>query len=133
MPYRTNSLWSSTVFSTAASLAMGLALTGASLLIFSAFVYYMMDSIMFMDFFAGASLTVGAFTSSFITGKHRRRRGLAEGALCGAMMYAVLMLCGLLTADSIPEIKKLLLLVLSGAAGGVTGVNTRRPAYLMDQ
>ncbi len=133
MTHRTYSLWSSTVLSTAASLVMGLAITGTGLLIFSAFVYFMMDSIMFLDFFSGAALSAGAFISAFITGKHRRRRGLAEGAICGVLMYGVLTLCGALIAGGLPETKKLLLLILSGAAGGVTGVNTRRPAYLMDQ
>lgn len=133
MSHRSSSLWSSPVFCITAAVLSGLACTGLSLAVFSALVFFLMDSVMFTDFFSAASLITGSFTGAFIAGKHRRRHGLSGGMICGALMYTALSLSGLALTGGIPEIKKLLLLTLFGAAGGVTGVNSRRPSYLMDQ
>ena len=133
MAHRSSSLWSSPVFCITAASLSGLACTGLSLAVFSAFVFLLMDTVMFMDFFSAAPLSTGAFTGAFIAGRHHRRHGLPGGILCGAVMYAVLSLSGIALTGGIPEIKKLLLLALFGAAGGVTGVNSRRPSYLTDQ
>ena len=45
-------------------------------------------------------------------------------------MYAVLSLASIITDGSLPVIKKLLLLAISCAAGGVVGVNSKRPKKL---
>ncbi|MCC8135638.1 MAG: hypothetical protein LIO40_03050, partial [Ruminococcus sp.] len=62
----------------------------------------------------------------------RRRRGLAEGLICGAVLYAVLVIVSIIAVGGLPHIKKLLLLAACCAAGGVVGVNSKRPKWLRD-
>ena len=47
-------------------------------------------------------------------------------------MYAVIAAAGVILLGEPAGIKKLLLLTVSGAAGGVSGVNSARPKKLMD-
>ena len=60
------------------------------------------------------------------------RRGAFEGAVCGSVMYFFLTVCSLIVTGGFIGLKKLLLLVLSGAAGGAVGVNMKRPKNLRD-
>ena len=79
-----------------------------------------------------ANSASGSFTGGFVLGKHRRRKGLAEGLLCGAAVWLAFSAAGLLWTGRLAGIKKLLLLAVSGAAGGVSGVNSKRPRSLRD-
>jgi len=47
-------------------------------------------------------------------------------------MYFFLTVCSLIVTGGFIGLKKLLLLVLSGAAGGAVGVNMKRPKNLRD-
>ena len=80
----------------------------------SAVVYYAIGSIALEGLTDAVNILAGGVC---------RRRGLAGGALTGLMMYILLSAAGIAFAGTIPGIRKLLLLVLSGAAGGVCGVN----------
>lgn len=70
---------------------------------------------------AGASIWAGRRC-----GMHGRRCGIAEGGLCGVLLWGC-RLCGALLLHEMPAHPGFLLLLLagSGAAGGVIGVNTK--------
>jgi putative membrane protein (TIGR04086 family) len=69
--------------------------------------------------------TTGAFLAGRRCGRHGRRHGLAEGALCGCLLTGA-WFCGSLLLHEIPGQLWIpaLLLPASGACGGVLGVNT---------
>lgn len=78
-----------------------------------------------------AACTVGSFAGAYLGGKYSRKRGLVRGTLCGLLIYAAFSAAGLFLTGSPSGIKKLLLLTVSGSAGGVCGVNSKRPKSLM--
>lgn len=133
MAHQRKSLWSDGTAAAAVSSAAGILCSLLLLLLFSALVRFLMDSLMFMDAFSVISLAAGSFVGSFVYGKFRRRGGLIGGILCGAVMYAFLSAVAFAVNGSAMNIKKLLLLCLFGAAGGVCGVNSKRPRGLRDQ
>lgn len=71
---------------------------------------------------------VGAFAGGLTTALCAGRRGLVMGALCGGVLYVILLLAGLLSTGDINPgyaILKLAVLTLCGAIGGILGVNRR--------
>lgn len=124
------SIWSGFVPSIAFSAFIGLFTALLCTALFAALTYFLMDSMEFSSFFSTASLACGAVAGGFICGRFRRRRGLLEGILCGVSMYAAMCILGLIGAGELPGIKKLLLLAFFCAAGGVSGVNSKRPKKL---
>ncbi len=127
------SIWTNGPLSAAAALSCGFMITAAVAFLLSALLFYVMGDMKLVRGFAGTALSFGAYTGAYIYGKHRRRRGLFSGLLCGAIMYAVLSIFGAVVTGAPADIKKLLLLTVTGAAGGVAGVNSKRPKKLMDQ
>ena len=127
------SIWTNIPLSAAVSVLCGLLATAAAWLLLSALLFFVMKDIKPAGSFSGAALAFGAYTGSFLYGKYRRRRGLFGGSLCGAVMYGVLSVCSIIILGVPSGIKKLLLLTVFGAAGGVAGVNSKRPRKLMDQ
>ena len=97
--------------------------TVAAAALTSAAVYYAIGSVVLEGLSAALDLLAGGFFGGRAAGALSRRRGLLCGALTGALMYAVLAAAGIASAGMLPGIRKLLLLVLSGTAGGVCGVN----------
>ncbi|MCM1228165.1 MAG: TIGR04086 family membrane protein [Clostridium sp.] len=74
------------------------------------------------------SLASGAFLSGFIYGKRKRRGGIKSGLLCGVFIYAALLLFGIIYLKGIPALRLLrylFTLCISGAFGGVVGVNSK--------
>lgn len=126
------SLWSNTFFSFAAALLCGAACVIALSALFSALEYFVIGGMQFIRFFSLTALTAGTFFSGRICGKYRRRRGLIDGLICGLLMYAALTAAAVITTGAAADIKKLLLLALAGAAGGVAGVNSKRPRNFME-
>ncbi|MBQ8296784.1 MAG: TIGR04086 family membrane protein [Ruminococcus sp.] len=124
------SIWTNSGLSIALSAAAGVITSALCMMLFAAFTYYLMDSMAFSDFFGTASLAVGGLTGGYTCGRFRRRKGLAEGIICGAVMYAAIGIIGLAAARELLSIKKLLLLAAFSAAGGVSGVNSKRPKNL---
>ncbi|WP_297960567.1 TIGR04086 family membrane protein [uncultured Ruminococcus sp.] len=127
------SLWARPVLSTAAAVCCGLACTAAAAVLSAVIVYYVMKDMGLISAFSGFSLGAGACTGAYIYGKYRRRKGLLGGTLCGVLMYAVIAAAGIIVLGEPAGIKKLLLLAFCGGAGGVAGVNSKRPKDLMDQ
>ena len=127
------SIWTNAPLSAATAVSCGILITGAAWLLLSLVLFYVMGDMKLIKAFAGAALVSGAYTGAFLYGKYRRRKGLFGGSLCGAIMYGTVSIVGLIILGTPADIKKLLLLTLSGAAGGVAGVNSKRPKKLMDQ
>lgn len=126
------SMWTNKAAGICVSAAAGLGIMVIITAFFSVITYFLIGSMDFADIFSLLSAAAGGFYGAYICGKYRRRKGLAEGALCGFVIYMVLCLAGILVGTGAAGIKKLLLLTLSGAAGGVNGVNSKRPPKLMD-
>lgn len=124
------SIWTNSLLSIAVSLLCGFSCVLICAVFFSAMIFIFMDNMKLLHVLSGAALAIGSYVGSFICGKHRRRRGLIEGAMCGLFMYLICTLLGLAALSSLTDIKKLLLLTAFGAAGGVAGVNSKRPEKL---
>lgn len=127
------SIWTNSGLSMAAAVLLGLGCTGAAAAALAALLFYVMKDMSMAGAFAGAALALGAYTGAFVFGKYRRRKGLFGGSLCGALMYLVIAGAGIALTGELTGIKKLLLLTVFGAAGGVAGVNSKRPKNLRDQ
>ncbi len=127
------SLWSSLIFSILVSVLAGALCTAAGAVLTSATVYFVMKDMTMIRAFAGASLAAGAYIAAFICGKYRRRKGLVSGIVCGTLLCAVINILSIIILGEWAGIKKLLLLTVFGAAGGVAGVNSKRPKKLWDQ
>ncbi len=126
------SLWSSYPLSLLLSAAVGTAVCFL-LAVFSALLLYkLINDIRLAEWLSRGSIAAGAFSGAYTGGKHRRRHGLAEGIICGVVLYLVFSSVSLISTGALTDIKKLLLLTVSGAAGGVSGVNSARPKKLMD-
>jgi putative membrane protein (TIGR04086 family) len=79
--------------------------------------------------FGCISMGLGALVGGFVTGRAAKKRGLALGAVCGILFFAVLTLAGLFmhqTDLGVYFAAKALITVISGAAGGAAGINTSR-------
>ena len=126
------SLWSSYPLSLLLSAAVVTAVCFL-LAVFSALLLYkLINDIRLAEWLSRGSIAAGAFSGAYTGGKHRRRHGLAEGIICGVVLYLVFSSVSLISTGALTDIKKLLLLTVSGAAGGVSGVNSARPKKLMD-
>ncbi len=130
MHRRERSLWSSGILSMLVAVAAGIGCIVAAGALSTCLVYFVLKDMGMTNALAGASLSVGAYAGAYIYGKHRRHRGIVNGILCAIIIYAVIFICGYSLTGEFAEIKKLLLLAFFGAAGGVAGVNSKRPAKL---
>ena len=124
--------WSNPFFSLGASALCGSAAMLSTAAALSALSYFVLASTQFIGFFAVLSAAVGGFTAGYICGRYRRRYGLLGGITCGALLYALLSAIGIVALGAPADIKRLLLLTIAGAAGGVIGVNSARPKGLTD-
>lgn len=74
------------------------------------------------------SVCSGGFVSGRRYGRIKRHGGLKKGAFCGFVLYLLLFLTGILWLGKLPPVhfvKYLIFLCISGALGGVNGVNSR--------
>jgi putative membrane protein (TIGR04086 family) len=124
------SIWDSRRKSIVFCSAVGSIVSLILIAVFSAFTYFFMDDMSLKDILCKASVAAGAFSGGFICGKFRRRNGLAEGLICAAVMYLAVAFTGFIITGAICGIKKLLLYGFCSAAGGVVGVNSKRPKKL---
>ena len=126
------SRWSNKVLSIGMAVICGGAAMVLSVALLSALSFYIIGSIQFIGFFAMLSIAVGGFVAGYIYGKFRRRQGLIGGVICGAVLFVAIIIAGIFIFGSPGDIRKLLLLSIAGIAGGVTGVNSKRPKGLTD-
>lgn len=74
--------------------------------------------------------SAGAFLAGRRAGKHGRRHGIRTGLLCGGLL-CLLLLCGMVLLKEEWHgalLVRMAAMLLSGAIGGIIGVNTRLKA-----
>lgn len=76
---------------------------------------------------AAFSLLMGTFAAGYWASRSIGQRGMLTGASCGAALFLVLLIASLQTKAQVDltALIKLAISLLSGAIGGVTGVNRR--------
>ncbi len=123
-------LWDSTIsgfgLSVGFGLLCGILCCGVCALL-SCFIF---KSLMFGKISAVLSLCVSGYFSGSLCGRYRRRYGMAEGALCGCIIYGIILGISLIIGEFTSPVK-LVMLAVSGAIGGISGVNKERPEKLM--
>ena len=124
------SFWCSRCAGIAFSAFLGTAASFVLIMLLSAFTLFFMDDMSASGYFCTFSLSAGSLFGGFVCGKFRRLKGLAEGALCGLIMYIIISIVILCIFGEFMGIKKLLLIMAFSAAGGVIGVNSKRPNKL---
>ncbi len=78
---------------------------------------------------AVAAAAVGAFGGGLTAATLAGRKGLAVGALCGTVLFLLILLAGVARLDGVDgvySLLKLAVLIVTGGLGGVLGVNRRR-------
>lgn len=80
------------------------------------------------------SVSAGGFLSGYLYGKQKRHKGIMNGIKCGAVLYVIVFLFGIIYLGGFPPLRLaryFIMLCISGAAGGVTGVNSKikRPPF----
>ena len=101
--------------------------------VFAALIRFVLGDMHFAGFLGGAAVFAGGYAGAYLSGKLRRRRGILSGVTCAALMYVMASAAELLIFRHILSAKNLLLLLIAGIAGGIFGVNSKRPGWLRDQ
>lgn len=73
------------------------------------------------------ALCAGCFAASFTAAKRRKRDGLKTGLLCGAIIFGVTLLGGLIFVRSFSAggfFTKVLIILICSSLGGIIGVNS---------
>lgn len=113
----------------AISCLSGAAISTAILLVFALVMSVRDVPAVLINPLACAAIAVGSFFAGFLCAKMLRQRGMLFGALCGILMFGILLFTSLtLTGDAFGWIVliKLVIVMTSAMIGGVIGVNTRR-------
>ena len=109
------------------AVTLGLLVTMVLLLLFS-FLFCRQDlPLTLLNPLAAFSLLIGAFAAGYWASRSIGQRGMLTGASCGAALFFVLLIASLQTKAQVDltALIKLAISLLSGAIGGVTGVNRR--------
>lgn len=72
---------------------------------------------------------MGAFIGGYVSALISKQNGMMCGLICGFIMFLILFIASLITvrtALSMNTIVRLLLMLLTGAIGGILGVNKRK-------
>lgn len=121
------SVWTNSITSLTISVLAGIAIIFITALLSAVIMYCILGDMKVSKIFSIISMSAGTYISTYFCGKFRRKHGLAEGIMCGVIIYTLIAICGAVFLGELTGIKKLLLLTVSGAAGGVAGVNSKRP------
>lgn len=71
---------------------------------------------------------LGALTAGFVTAKVSHKRGLAYGAVSGLLLFILYLVAGLIASKepvSVTAAMRMIVMILSGAIGGLLGVNKK--------
>ena len=75
------------------------------------------------------ALCAGCFGASYTAAKKRRKDGLKTGLLCGAVIFGLILLLGLIFVRNFSAggfFTKILIIMICSSLGGIIGVNSRR-------
>lgn len=124
-PPRKN-IWETGVWFLLPAVFVGLAILCGMVLLF-ALLLLKADAPVWMEtLLALAALLTAGYGMGRFAGYRRHRKGLRTGLQCGVLLYLLLVLAGVLWLHEAGTLWKGLVLVLSSATGGVTGVNLPR-------
>lgn len=121
------SVWTNSIISLTISVLVGIALIFIIALLLTIVMYCILGDMKVSTVFSIISMVIGTYISTYFCGKFRRKHGLVDGIMCGVIIYTLIAICGAVFLGEFTGVKKLLLLTVSGATGGVTGVNSKRP------
>ena len=121
------SVWTNSIKSMTIAVISGIFLIFVIALLLAVVMYCILGDMKVSTVFSIIAMVTGTYVSTYFCGKYRRKHGLAEGIICGVIIYTLIAICGVVISGEFTGIKKLLLLTVSGATGGVTGVNSKRP------
>ncbi|WMJ84274.1 TIGR04086 family membrane protein [Oscillospiraceae bacterium LTW-04] len=109
------------------AVTFGLLATTVVLLLFS-FVMCKKDvPFVLLNPFSAGLLMLGSFLSGYLAARRIRERGMMVGALCGLIIFSLLMLASFMSRFDVglTALIKLIISVASGAIGGIIGVNAK--------
>ncbi len=78
------------------------------------------------------ALGVGTYFGGYICSKRKHNKGIYRGALCGFIMFCMIVILGAIFADTILSFSvtsKLILTLVCGAIGGIVGANSKFKRY----
>lgn len=78
------------------------------------------------------ALGVGTYFGGYICSRRKHNKGIYRGALCGFMMFCVIVIFGAIFADTVLSFSatsKLVLTLVCGAIGGIVGANSKYRRY----
>lgn len=112
----------------AVSLTVGAVSVLASLILSAAAVYVMQLPVEVCGAFGTLSLSLGCLAAGYVIGRKKLRRGIKQGFLCGTALF---LLCVILSAvfgsvTAAGFLGRLAVCTVSGAVGGVIGVNRQQ-------
>jgi putative membrane protein (TIGR04086 family) len=124
------SIWDSFIKSVLLCAVSGVTVFMCCLVISAAFTYFFMDDMEMNNIFFSVSFAFGSFCGGHICGRYRRRNGLAEGFICGLIIYIIATVTGIIIFSRSARSIVLVYALIFSTSGGVTGVNTKRPRNL---
>ncbi len=74
------------------------------------------------------AIASGGFLSGYLYCKQKRHKGILNGMLCGLIIYVAILMFGIVYMRKLPSLyfcKYMVILGLTGAIGGVLGVNSK--------
>lgn len=109
------------------AVAFGLLATTVVLLLFSFLMCKKDVPFMLLNPFSAGLLMLGSFISGYLAARRIRERGMMVGALCGLIIFLMLMLASFMSKFDVGFVAliKLVISVVSGAIGGIIGVNAK--------
>ncbi|MCD8218831.1 MAG: TIGR04086 family membrane protein [Ruminococcus sp.] len=122
-PPARRSIWESGVWNPLGSLSVGVGILGACLCLMVGLFCIANAADWMISCMAAAALIASGYGMGFFAAFHRRHSGLKTGLLCGALLYLVLLLGGVIWRGDASGVLRQLLLLTSSAWGGVCGVN----------
>ncbi len=78
------------------------------------------------------ALGAGTYFGGYICSRRKHNKGIYRGALCGFMMFCVIVIFGAIFADTVLSFSatsKLILTLVCGAIGGIVGANSKYHRY----
>lgn len=81
---------------------------------------------------ASIALCFGGYFGGYVCARKRRKNGLALGVTCGIIIFAIVMIIGIIFAKATINIStggKLFFTMFFSAIGGMVGVNTKKRRY----
>lgn len=109
------------------AVTFGLLATTVMLLLFSFIMCKKDVPFVLLNPFSAGLLMLGSFVSGYLASRRIRERGMMVGALCGFIIFLLLMMASFMSRFDVglAALIKLVISVVSGAIGGIIGVNAK--------